>query len=598
MYDPKFSVKQMYSNYGSSFKSNTINNANKQAADSMRSAGVSGLGSRPTINFNRDDDSSGADNNPNRDAMETRSTVDKLYDKAATLLRNFGANEPDDVIVDGKRVYQGPAFRGYDPTTRIGDFGGEYGKKRYLFGIPKLGEVTPRSPTPPTLPPAADNPSLNMFGVRRGAFRTPDPMTLPDTMDQDIPETSAALAGIPRALAKAATVPTPPTTEEDYIIQVGDTLSEIAQDRGTTVEVLQEMNNIPDKDKDDIFAGDKLKVPPKLTATQAALRRGFDRDKDTQGVETAMVGQGMTGVINDAVDAGLTYLDRFFGNPPDTGSYDEMPSIYSKAVNTIIRDLEKVEGTKPHIGSDWDNVTLALGIVPDSGLKINGDVVPADRAARGKWLKKNRYVNALGQPTLKFRFADVDTSGAVKNGIKRSDFNNDEEWSKAVINNFEQAPREAFKDYDTLSTDEQKALIDTAWNMGKASFEYSGVQSLLNEAAKPAEERDRVEILEIAKHNTQGGKAMRGLVRRRVMVANQFIADPSQKIVNIRQTSDANGTSYTLIDGNGQAVKTIRVKSKRHKGSPDGMISVETGESIAETDSLRPPIRPKGLGAK
>ena len=222
--------------------------------------------------------------------METRSTVDKLYDKAVTLLRNFGANEPEDVIVDGKAVYKGPAFRGYDPTTRIGDFGGEYGKKQYLFGMPSLGEVTPRSPTPPTLPPAVDNPSLNMFGVTRGAFRTPDPMTLPDTMDQDIPETSAALAGIPRALAKAATVPTPPTTEEDYIIQVGDTLSEIAQDRGTTVEVLQEMNNIPDSKKNDIFAGDKLKVPPKLTDTQAALRRGFDRDKDTQGVETASIG--------------------------------------------------------------------------------------------------------------------------------------------------------------------------------------------------------------------------------------------------------------------------------------------------------------------
>ena len=247
-----------------------------------------GLGSKPTFNFGTDD--SGADNNPNRDAMETRSTVDKLYDKAVTLLRNFGANEPEDVIVDGKAVYKGPAFRGYDPTTRIGDFGGEYGKKQYLFGMPSLGEVTPRSPTPPTLPPAVDNPSLNMFGVTRGAFRTPDPMTLPDTMDQDIPETSAALAGIPRALAKAATVPAPPTTEEDYIIQVGDTLSEIAQDRGTTVEVFQEMNNIPDSKKNDIFAGDKLKVPPKLTDTQAALRRGFDRDKDTQGVETASIG--------------------------------------------------------------------------------------------------------------------------------------------------------------------------------------------------------------------------------------------------------------------------------------------------------------------
>ena len=84
--------------------------------------------------------------------LETRSTVEKLYDKAVTLLRKFGASEPEDVIVDGKAVYKGPAFRGYDPTTSIGDFGGESGKKQYLFGMPSLGEVTPKSPTPPTLP--------------------------------------------------------------------------------------------------------------------------------------------------------------------------------------------------------------------------------------------------------------------------------------------------------------------------------------------------------------------------------------------------------------------------------------------------------------
>ena len=329
----------MYSNYGSSFKSNTINNANKQAADSMRSAGVSGLGSRPTINFNRDDDSSGADNNPNRDAMETKSTVEKLYDKAVTLLRNFGANEPEDVIVDGKAVYKGPAFRGYDPTTRIGDFGGEYGKKQYLFGMPSLGEVTPRSPTPPTLPPAVDNPSLNMFGVTRGAFRTPDPMTLPDTMDQDIPETSATLAGIPRALAKAATVPTPPTTEEEYIIQVGDTLSEIAQERGTTVKVLQEMNNIPDKDKDDIFAGDKLKVPPKLTSTQAALRRGFDRDKDTQGVETAFLGDFIRGLFEKEPVGGYDEIQPLITGGLMSRPVDAIEAAIAERTNKFYNDI-------------------------------------------------------------------------------------------------------------------------------------------------------------------------------------------------------------------------------------------------------------------
>ena len=333
MYDPKFSVKQMYSNYGSSFKSNTkTSNANKQAADSMRSAGVSGLGSRPTFNFNRDDDSSGADNNPNRDAMETRSTIDKLYDKAATLLRNFGANEPDDVIVDGKRVYQGPAFRGYDPTTRIGKFGADNNSNRDVS---------------PTLPPSTmnifgvntDNPSLNMFGVRRSSFRTPDPITLPDAMDQDIPETSAALTGIPRGLAKAATVPAPPTTEEDYIIQVGDTLSEIAQDRGTTVEVLQEMNNIPDSKKDDIFAGDKLKVPPKLTPTQAALRRGFDRDKDTQGVETAFLGDFIRGLFEKEPVGGYDEIQPLITGGIMSRPVDAIEAAINERTNKFYNDI-------------------------------------------------------------------------------------------------------------------------------------------------------------------------------------------------------------------------------------------------------------------
>ena len=363
MYDPKFSVKQMYSNYGSSFKSNTINNANKQAADSMRSAGVSGLGSRPTFNFSRDDDSSGADNNPNRDAMETRSPVEKLYDKAVTLLRNFGASEPEDVIVDGKAVYKGPAFRGYDPTTRIGDFGGEYGKKQYLFGMPSLGEVTPRSPTPPTLPPAVDNPSLNMFGVTRNAFRTPDPMTLPDTMDQDIPETSAALAGIPRALAKAATVPTPPTTEEDYIIQVGDTLSEIAQDRGTTVEVLQEMNNIPDSKKDDIFAGDKLKVPPKITPTQAALRRGLGSKKDYgEGVETAFIGDFIRGMFKKPPTG-------FEGMGPDPAEQFAEMNVSKIKTDFVDGYLKGHEGVKAHKSLEGGKDTAAYGVKNSLGLK-------------------------------------------------------------------------------------------------------------------------------------------------------------------------------------------------------------------------------------
>jgi GH24 family phage-related lysozyme (muramidase) len=394
-----------------------------------------------------------------------------------------------------------------------------------------------------------------------------------------------------------------------YVIQAGDTLSEIAVKTGTTVEDLVKENKI--EKADDIFTGNELKIPSaKSTKTKedivSSLTDGMssgDYLKSRVGKEgSSFEGEGVeTATFTGSMIPGLSYLDRFFGNPPEVeiGGYDEMPSIYSKAVNSMSSILKQREGTKPHIGSDWDNVTLALGIVPDKGLKMDGKVVPSDRKQRGAWLKKNGYVDNNNKPTQDFMTADIDTSGAVKNGIKRSTFNSDEEWSKAVINNFEKAPRESFEGFDDLPQNEQKALIDTAWNMGKGAYTYnegkgySGIESLLNEAAKPRENRDRSNILEIAKHNTEGGKAMRGLVRRRVLTANEFISDSSEKITKIRQTSTANKTYYTLIDANGAAVKTITA-NKKHKGSPDGLIDVSTGEEIEETTSLRPKARPLG----
>ena len=271
MYDPKFSQKQMYDQYGRSRKTTT--NANKQFAETMKSSGggrnMSGIGAKPP---------SFQDNNPNRDESENKSTIAKVYEKTVDLLKSFGAEEPKDVIVDGKRVYQGPAFRGYAPTTRTGDFGGEYGKKNYFLGMEKLGIPTyPRTDVSPTLPPSTinafgvntDNPRLNMFGVNRSFTQPPASPELPTITPQP-------------KIPKAISVP----IEEDYIIEVGDTLSEIAEKRGTTVDVLLEMNDIADKDK--IYAGDKLKVPTKkLTDTQAALRRGLGSKKDMSGTQFA-----------------------------------------------------------------------------------------------------------------------------------------------------------------------------------------------------------------------------------------------------------------------------------------------------------------------
>ena len=263
MYDPKFSQKQMYDQYGRSRNTTTSKpNPGKQFADSMKAGGggrnMSGIGAKPP-SFG-----GGQDNNPNRDESENKSTVAKVFEKTVDLFKSFGADEPKDVIVDGKRVYQGPAFRGYDPTTRIGDFGGEYGKKNYFLGMESF-PTYPRTDVSPTLPPSTinmfgtntDNPRLNMFGVERGSFRDPDPLEL--SVSPEVPSNMDAKT---RALSQGI-IP----TEVDYTIKKGDTLSEIAQDRGTTVQVLQQLNNIPDSMKNKIFAGDTIRVPVKKAKT-------------------------------------------------------------------------------------------------------------------------------------------------------------------------------------------------------------------------------------------------------------------------------------------------------------------------------------------
>ena len=192
MYDPKFSQKQMYDQYGSSRKTTTTN-ANKQFAETMKSSGggrnMSGIGAKPP-SFG-----GGQDNNPNRDESENKSTVAKVYENVVEKFKSFGAKEPEALIVDGKRVYQGPAFRGYDPTTRIGEFGGEYGKKNYFLGVEKFGIQTyPRTDVSPTLPPSTinafgvnrDNPRLNMFGVNRGFTRGPEGLQAARTMTHPV----------------------------------------------------------------------------------------------------------------------------------------------------------------------------------------------------------------------------------------------------------------------------------------------------------------------------------------------------------------------------------------------------------------------------
>ena len=333
----------MYDQYGKSRttkKSDTAPSRPSTFDQFKRRETNRGLGSKPRT-FG-----GGQDNNPNRDEAESRSVVAKVYERAVTRFRNFGASEPDDVIVDGKRVYQGPLFRGFQPTMPTENFGGEYGKRNYLFGIEKLGIQTYPTPPSPTLPSGVDNPRLNMFGVNRRFTRTPASPELPTS-----PDTPANVDAITRGISQAL-IP----TEVDYTIKVGDTLSEIAEDRGTTVEVLMRMNNIKEEDKDTIYAGDKLKVPPKKAKTY--------KDVD----DNLFVSSGQ--IMSDAFDPDSEYYKSFRqGITPnvlmiDSYSFMKDGSKYTDALkrreadnyDTIFGNAEKRRG--PFKGTKISDMTM------------------------------------------------------------------------------------------------------------------------------------------------------------------------------------------------------------------------------------------------
>ena len=373
----------MYDQYGSSrtkkadpkpSKSSGFGGMGPDPAERFGGSPTRGLGSKPDYSSSAYD-SGGADNNPNRDAAESMGVVKKVLDRAVTRFRNFGASEPEDVIVDGKRVYKGPLFRGFDPTTSIGDFGGEYGKKQYLFGMPSLGEVTPRSPTPPTLPPADTNPTLNMFGVTRGFARNPDPFLPPDPMVQPktgIDTYAEMKQSIDKTLEGVVSV--------DYTIKRGDTLSEIAQDRGTTVDVLLKMNDIKEEDKDTIFAGEKLKVPPKKAKTYKDIVDDLYASSDQ--------------IMSDAYDPDSRYyqsqipMDQRDFAPEDLSGFGGMgpdPSVGQPIIRGLMSKVDDDMGL-PYTRSDTEQI-IALEPMFKFIEKGEGDYNSSNRGTIGNSIK-------------------------------------------------------------------------------------------------------------------------------------------------------------------------------------------------------------------
>lgn len=408
MYDPKFTQKQMYDQYGSSRET-----TKKADPKPSRSSGFGGMGSDPAEQFGGSPTrgigakppsfsntfGGGQDNNPNRDEYENKSTIDKVKEKAVNLFESLGADKPKALIVDGKRVYQGPLFSGYDPTVRIGPFGGDAGKKQYRFGMPILGEVSPSYPSP-TLPPADNNPTLNMFGVRRGFTGGPEGLQAAPTMTQPASPATARSAAMTAGINRILKEVVAPNSKE-YKIKKGDTLSRIAVREGVTVDDLVKINGIEDKNK--IYAGDSIIIPKPEEVEQAkefVLRvstRG-DENPDAQFYQSTVP------------EEDREFEPELGADSQSVSGYDDVPQTLTGLMSrpTIVKkDFETVEAAQQRL-NDLGYTTLVGPLETDG--KLGGGT-----ARQLRKFQKTAGISVTGK-----------LDGATKKALKNNKFNNKE----------------------------------------------------------------------------------------------------------------------------------------------------------------------------
>lgn len=280
----------MYDQYGSTYdevptkkadpkpsRSSGFGGMGPDPAERFGGSPTKGLGSKPDYSSSAYD--TGADNNPNKDEYESKGVIAKLYDRAVATFRNFGADEPEDVIVDGQRVYQGPLFRGYTPDT----------SNLFVDNNPNRDRraAMPDS-TMNMFGVNTDNPSLNMFGVLRNSFRNPDQLIPPV-----LPESPANMDPMTRVLSQAMIPPSDFLTTAEYTVSEGESLLTVLDtlnagkpnSQKVTLEELGELNNIPDAVADPfgkIEKGQVIKVPVKKQTAVGDLRDKIEAERSLQ----------------------------------------------------------------------------------------------------------------------------------------------------------------------------------------------------------------------------------------------------------------------------------------------------------------------------
>jgi LysM repeat protein len=483
-------------------------NANQQAAKSMGSAGIGGLGGKPTTtaaqkiqdNF-REQTQKDSGSTYDEIALPTEAEVDKgikkglgspdksdddnkdqtplsriksTFDSVSEMMGLGKPEKPKRAAYTPEKIYSTAAFRArsndpidLDAQNRRINAAVDFGNRAPMAYLPAGGtydEITKQR--------GADERSQQKMAESINAtiaqlYAANDPARqfyqsgVP--MDQRIFEPELGYDEVPQVLTEGLG-----SKKEKHKVKKGDTLSEIAQDNGTTVEELVRLNDIEDKDVIDV--GQEIKL------------------SDTANVNNPQTRDGISFISTDAID-------------------------------NIYTEIGASETTTAHLGdADFEDVgiTLGYGIVPTSGLKYehNGTVIELPDEEAERWTT----LSAAGVTEDNFDPDNVITDDVVKDGIRRDYYDSDESFTKAVMKKFQDRVETAAEgqgvDADDIPEGAMTGLVGYSYNTG-SSHNYNDMQPVYEELTQGANANMTTVQDGMLQVFTTGGIVKQGMANRR-----------------------------------------------------------------------------------
>jgi len=255
-------------------------------------------------------------------------------------------------------------------------------------------------------------------------------------------------------------------------------------------------------------------------------------------------------------DAGLMSDPRKLGGAEGYGNPVGDLSIFSTSVDNLYTEFKgNLEGDESHLGgADYKQIgiTLPLGIVATSGLKYthNGTTIDLPKKLSNRW----PVLKAAGVTTDNFDPANVVTTDAVKDGIKRSDYGSDETWTKAIVKSFETSAIDEMKaegvDTDKLDDSVIEGITSLAWNA--RGHKWSDIEAGYQELEKTNPDMTKLQsgMLQVF---TSNKIVIRGLADRRAKDYNKVAEGLNQptitKYTPKKLTNGNAGIDYKLSDG-------------------------------------------------